>query len=349
MDIDEFVELSVKQNASDLHLCAGHQPMLRCQGELRPVENSAKITPENMQWLSDTWLAPSQHAELQRKGQTDSAITLANGLRLRVNFFRQLHGLSAALRRVPQSCPQLEQLYVPPVIATLTEYDDGLILVTGATGSGKSTTLAAMIDHLNRTCARHIITLEDPIEFIHSSQQCLIQQRELGKHTHSFHDAVRGALREDPDVLLLGELRDADSIRLALTAAETGHLVLATLHTRNATQAVDRLVDVFPAEEKGFVRAQLAGSLRGIVAQKLMSGSAGERVALFEVLTSTPAVGNLIREGKTHQLADILHTGSLAGMQTFEQSRLQRIACGLIPEVTQPLADSTVSQTNFPE
>lgn len=349
MDIDEFVELSVKQNASDLHLCAGHQPMLRSQGELRPLENTTKITPENMQWLSDTWLEPSQHSELQRKGQTDGAITLANGLRLRVNFFRQLHGLSAALRRVPQRCPQLEQLHAPPVVASLTEYEDGLILVTGATGSGKSTTLAAMIDHLNRTCARHIITLEDPIEFIHSSQRCLIQQRELGKHTHSFSDAVRGALREDPDVLLLGELRDADSIRLALTAAETGHLVLATLHTRNATQAVDRLVDVFPAEEKGFVRAQLAGSLRGIVAQKLISGSEGERVALFEVLTSTPAVGNLIREGKTHQLADILQTGSQAGMQTFEQSRLQRIASGLTPDLTAALADSTVSQTNFPE
>jgi twitching motility protein PilT len=349
MDIDEFVELSVKQNASDLHLCAGHLPMLRSQGELRPLENAVKITVENMQWLSDTWLEPAQRAELQHKGQTDSAITLANGLRLRVNFFRQLHGISAALRRVPQRCPQLEQLQVPPVVANLTECEDGLILVTGATGSGKSTTLAAMIDHLNRSCARHIITLEDPIEFIHSSQRCLIQQRELGRHTDSFSDAVRDALREDPDVLLLGELRDADSIRLALTAAETGHLVLATLHTRNATQAVDRLVDVFPAEEKGFVRAQLAGSLRGIVAQKLILGSAGERVALFEVLTSTPAVGNLIREGKTHQLVDILQTGSKAGMQTFEQSRLQRIASGLISEVTPPLAGSIASQTSFPE
>lgn len=348
MDIDEFVERSVKQNASDLHLCAGHLPMLRSQGKLRPLENMAKITVENMQWLSDTWLDPSQQAELQRKGQTDGAITLASGLRLRVNFFRQLHGLSAALRRVPEHCPQLEQLHVPPVVINLTEAEDGLILVTGATGSGKSTTLAAMIDHLNRTCSRHIITLEDPIEFIHDSQQCLIQQRELGRHTHSFTDAVRGALREDPDVLLLGELRDADSIRLALTAAETGHLVLATLHTRNATQAVDRLVDVFPAEEKLFVRAQLAGSLRGIIAQKLMAGSEGSRVALFEVLTSTPAVANLIREGKTHQLVDILHTGSLAGMQTFEQSRLQRIACGFLPDITSPLAGSTASQTSFP-
>lgn len=346
MDINGFVERSVKQNASDLHLCAGHQPMLRAQGELLPLGNSPKISAENMRWLSDIWLEPQQQEELQREGQTDCAVTLACGQRIRVNFFKQRQGLSAALRRVPEECPQLENLHVPDILAELAMQDDGLILVTGATGSGKSTTLAAMIDYLNRHTARHIITLEDPIEFIHHSQRCLIQQRELGRHTRSFIDAVRGALREDPDVLLLGELRDADSIRLALTAAETGHLVLATLHTRNATQAVDRLVDVFPAEEKNFVRTQLAGSLRGIVAQKLVAGCQGERVGLFEILTSTPAVGNLIREGKTHQLADVLQTGAKAGMQTFEQSRLQRIATGLIPPL---LADSTASQTNFPE
>jgi len=346
MDIDGFVRRSVKQNASDLHLCAGHQPMLRVRGELQSLSESPKISAATMRELSEVWLEPQQQEELQREGQADCAITLEGGQRMRVNFFKQRHGLSAALRRIPDTTPQLENLRVPPVLTALTEMDDGLILITGATGSGKSTTLAAMINHLNHTRARHIITLEDPIEFIHYSHQCLIQQRELGRHTRSFIDAVRGALREDPDVLLLGELRDAPSIRLALTAAETGHLVLATLHTRNATQAVDRLVDVFPAEEKAFVRAQLAGSLRGIVAQKLVQGIEGERVALFEVLTSTPAVGNLIREGKTHQLADILQTGSRAGMQTFEQSRLQRIEAGLL---IPPLADSTVSQTSFQE
>lgn len=346
MDINGFVERSVKQNASDLHLCAGHQPMLRTQGELRPLQGTPKISAENMRWLSDIWLEPQQLEELQREGQADCAITLGTGQRIRVNFFKQLHGLSAALRRVPDKCPQLEQLHVPEVLAELATQEDGLILVTGATGSGKSTTLAAMIDYLNRSRARHIITLEDPIEFVHHSKRCLIQQRELGRHTRSFIEAIRGALREDPDVLLLGELRDAETIRLALTAAETGHLVLATLHTRNATQAVDRLVDVFPAEEKNFVRTQLAGSLRGIIAQKLAAGTQGERVALFEVLTSTPAVGNLIREGKTHQLADILQTGGKAGMQTFEQSRSQRVASGLIAP---PPVDSTASQTSFPE
>lgn len=346
MDINGLVERSVKQNASDLHLCAGHRPMLRAQGELRPLEGWSKISAENMRWLSSLWLEPQQQEELQREGQVDCAMTLDSGQRIRVNFFKQLQGLSAALRRVPECCPQLAQLYVPDILTELAGKEDGLILVTGATGSGKSTTLAAMIDWLNRNSARHIITLEDPIEFIHLSQRCLIQQRELGRHTRSFSEAVRGALREDPDVLLLGELRDASSIRLALTAAETGHLVLATLHTRNATQAVERLVDVFPAEEKAFVRAQLAGGLRGIVAQRLVAGSQGERVALFEVLTSTPAVGNLIREGKTHQLVDILQTGSKVGMQTFEQSRLQRIAAGLIPA---PRVGSTASQTSFPE
>src|SRR5476649_1961099 len=349
MDIDGLVVRSVKQNASDLHLCTGYPPMLRIDGELCRCEDLPVIDAPLMQALCGQWLDDAQQAVLQQAGQVDKALTLGEGVRMRLNVFRQWHGLSAALRPIPARCPELASLLAPDILQHIIMQEDGLILVTGATGSGKSTTLAALIDHLNRHSARHIITLEDPIELIHVSERCLIQQRELGLHTRSFGEAVRGALREDPDVLLLGELRDTESIRLALTAAETGHLVLATLHTRNATQAIDRLVDVFPAEEKGFVRAQLAGSLRGIVAQKLISGREGERVALFEVLTSTPAVGNLIREGKTHQLVDILQTGSKAGMQTFEQSRLQRIASGLISEVTPPLAGSIASQTSFPE
>src|SRR5476651_677184 len=349
MDIDGLVVRSVKQNASDLHLCTGYPPMLRIDGELCRCEDLPVIDAPLMQALCGQWLDDAQQAVLQQAGQVDKALTLGEGVRMRLNVFRQWHGLSAALRPIPARCPELASLLAPDILQHIIMQEDGLILVTGATGSGKSTTLAALIDHLNRHSARHIITLEDPIELIHVSERCLIQQRELGLHTRSFGEAVRGALREDPDVLLLGELRDTESIRLALTAAETGHLVLATLHTRNATQAIDRLVDVFPAEEKLFVRAQLAGSLRGIIAQKLILGSAGERVALFEVLTSTPAVANLIREGKTHQLVDILQTGSKAGMQTFEQSRLQRIASGLISEVTPPLAGSIASQTSFPE
>lgn len=335
MDIDGLVVRSVKQNASDLHLCTGYPPMLRIDGELCRCDDMPVLKASQMQALSGQWLDDAQQETLQQAGQVDKALTLGGGVRMRLNVFRQWHGLSAALRPIPARCPDLHMLLAPEILQQIILQEDGLILVTGATGSGKSTTLAALIDHLNSHVKRHIITLEDPIELIHTSRQCLIQQRELGLHTRSFGEAVRGALREDPDVLLLGELRDSDSIRLALTAAETGHLVLATLHTRNATQAIDRMVDVFPAEEKAFVRAQLAGSLRAVVAQKLALTKAGEdkkagRVALFEVLTSTPAVCNLIREGKTHQLADILQTGAQAGMQTFAQSRQQRQSAGLL-------------------
>jgi len=302
MDINNFVELSVKQNASDLHLCTGQRPMLRIDGELTTGEFSVPLSHEQLLALSEAWLDSSRLYELQHKGQADAAVTLASGRRVRVNFFRQSAGLSLALRPLPQHCPSLISLQAPEVLRTLSELQDGLILITGATGSGKSTTLAAVIGHLNQTLTRHIITLEDPIEFLHTSQRCLIQQREMGTHTPCFTEAIRAALREDPDVLLLGELRDTQSIRLALTAAETGHLVLATLHARHAAQAVDRLIDVFPAEEKAFVRAQLAGSLRGILAQRLVVSRQGGRVALYEMLTSTPAVCNLIREGKTHQI-----------------------------------------------
>ncbi|CAM3797864.1 type IV pili twitching motility protein PilT [Rouxiella silvae] len=330
MDINNFVELSVKQNASDLHLCTGQRPMLRIDGELTTDELSTPLTHEQLAALSEAWLDSGRLYELRHKGHADAAVTLASGRRVRVNFFRQFAGLSLALRPLPQHCPNLSDLQAPEVLRTLSEQEDGLILITGATGSGKSTTLAAVIGYLNQTRTRHIITLEDPIEFLHNSQRCLIQQREMGTHTPCFTEAIRAALREDPDVLLLGELRDTQSIRLALTAAETGHLVLATLHARHAAQAVDRLIDVFPAEEKAFVRAQLAGSLRGILAQRLVASRQGGRVALYEMLTSTPAVCNLIREGKTHQLQDSLQTGSGAGMQTFEQSRQQRSDSGLL-------------------
>ncbi len=337
MDIDQYVVRSVKQNASDLHLCAGYRPMFRIDGQLCHWQTDPQLSARQMQSLAEQWLDRAQQLELQQQGQVDFAMTLGEGQRMRVNIFQQNQGISAALRRIATDSPTLEQLDAPAILQQLVERQDGLILVTGATGSGKSTTLTAMIEHLNQRESRHIITLEDPIEFIYQGNKCLIQQRELGRHTHSFIEAVRGALREDPDVLLLGELRDSDSIRLALTAAETGHLVLATLHTRSATQAVDRLIDVFPAEEKAFVRAQLAGSLAGVVAQRLTPLQQGGRIALYEVLTSTPAVASLIREGKTHQLLDSLQTGAQAGMQTFEQSRQQRVNAGLLVEEYEPL------------
>lgn len=284
------------------------------------------------EWLESfalRWLSTAQHQELARSGQVDFALTMPDGVRLRANLFRQRCGLSLALRLIASHCPPLEALHLPAISQTLLKLQEGLVLVVGATGSGKSTTLAALIAAMNQQQRRHILTLEDPIEFLHSSAQSLIQQREMGQHFTRFGDGLRAALREDPDVILLGELRDAETIQLALTAAETGHLVLATLHTRGAAQAVERLVDVFPGSEKNLVRSQLAGSLQAVIAQRLVAAQQG-RVALFEVLVNSPAVANLIREGKTHQLPALLQTGSQLGMQTFEQSMAERQRRGLL-------------------
>ncbi|WP_275146435.1 type IV pilus twitching motility protein PilT, partial [Citrobacter portucalensis] len=274
------------------------------------------------------WLNEQQQVQWQEQGQLDFAIALAGSQRLRASAFVHQQGTSLALRLLPLDCPRLDDLQTPDVIPELLRSENGLILVTGATGSGKSTTLAAMVAYLNQHVAGHVLTLEDPIEYRYTSQRCLIHQREVGVHCASFAAGLRGALREDPDVILLGELRDAETIRLALTAAETGHLVLATLHTRGAAQAIARLVDTFPAQEKDPVRNQLADSLRAVLSQKLEEDKLGGRVALFELLVNTPAVGNLIREGKTHQLPGVIQTGQQTGMQTFTQSQQQRQAQG---------------------
>ncbi|MBS0881284.1 type IV pilus twitching motility protein PilT [Pantoea sp. JGM49] len=330
MDLDEVVALSVKHNAADLHLCSGHLPHWRRQGGLEPIPQQTALDGDWLETFLQQWLSGVQHDELEASGHVDFAITLKSGVRLRANLFMQRHGLSLALRLIASQAPDINQLQLPDVVQQLLQLEEGMILITGATGSGKSTTLAAMVDSLNREQARHIITLEDPIEFLHHSQRSLIQQREVGAHTVSFQQGLKAALREDPDVILLGELRDSETIRLALTAAETGHLVLATLHTRGATQAVDRLVDVFPAEEKNLVRTQLAGSLKAVLAQRLVPAKNGGRIGLFEVLVATPAVTNLIREGKMHQLPGVLQTGAQSGMQTFAQSEQARQQAGLI-------------------
>ncbi|MCA1178244.1 MULTISPECIES: type IV pilus twitching motility protein PilT [unclassified Pantoea] len=330
MDLDEVVALSVKHNAADLHLCSGHLPHWRRQGVLEPIPQQTALDGDWLETFMQQWLSGVQQDELEASGHLDFAITLQSGVRLRANLFMQRHGLSLALRLIASQAPDIDQLQLPDVVQQLLQLEEGLILITGATGSGKSTTLASLVDCLNREQARHIITLEDPIEFVHHSQRSLIQQREVGAHTASFQHGLKAALREDPDVILLGELRDSETIRLALTAAETGHLVLATLHTRGATQAVDRLVDVFPAEEKNLVRTQLAGSLKAVLAQRLVPAKNGGRIGLFEVLVATPAVVNLIREGKMHQLPGVLQTGAQAGMQTFAQSEQARQQAGLI-------------------
>ncbi|HCT5823419.1 TPA: type IV pilus twitching motility protein PilT [Citrobacter sedlakii] len=326
MNMEEIVALSVKHNVSDLHLSNAWPARWRKRGRLE----AAPFPIPDMDSLLAQWLDARQQAVFQQEGQLDFAVTLTGNQRLRASAFRQQQGISLALRLLPSRCATLEALATPAALPELLASENGLILVTGATGSGKSTTLAAMVDWLNRHTDGHILTLEDPIEYIYASQRSLIQQREIGMHCSSFAAGLRAALREDPDVILLGELRDSETIRLALTAAETGHLVLATLHTRGAAQAVERLVDTFPAQEKEPVRSQLAGSLRAVLSQKLEPDKQEGRVALFELLINTPATGNLIREGKTHQLPHVIQTGQQAGMMTFAQSWQQRQAQGRV-------------------
>ena len=324
MNMEEIVALSVKHNVSDLHLCNAWPARWRRHGKVE----SAPFTAPDVENLLMCWLSEQQQVQLQEQGQIDFAVTLTDSRRLRASAFVHLQGTSLALRLLPLDCPHLDDLQPPAVIPELLHSENGLILVTGATGSGKSTTLAAMVEYLNQHIEGHILTLEDPVEYLYASQRCLIQQREIGLHCMTFASGLRAALREDPDVILLGELRDSETIRLALTAAETGHLVLATLHTRGAAQAVERLVDSFPAQEKDPVRNQLAGSLRAVLSQKLEVDKQEGRVALFELLINTPAVGNLIREGKTHQLPHVIQTGQQVGMITFQQSYQHRVGEG---------------------
>lgn len=323
--MEELVALSVKHYVSDLHLCTGFGCWWRRAGHLEP----APVAGPEPVLLLDRWLLAHQQQQFDLHGQLDFAVTLANGQRLRANAFRQRLGVSLALRILPSRCPQLAELAPPPAFEAVLDRTDGIVLVTGATGSGKSTTLAAMVAALAGK-GRHILCLEDPVEYLHDPGNGLVQQREVGEHCRSFAEGLRAALREDPDVILLGELRDPETIRLALTAAETGHLVLATLHTRGACQAVSRLVDVFPAAEKNLVQAQLAESLRAVLAQRLVAAKGGGRVAVYELLLNTQAVANLIREGKTHQLPGVLQTGRGAGMQDFPHGLALRQAAGIV-------------------
>jgi twitching motility protein PilT len=327
MQIEQWLRKALALGASDLHLFAGMAPMVRVHGELRTLDTQAPVWSDTQirQVLAHI-MPPARWAVFADTLEVDFAIEWADGGRFRVNAFHHQRGTGLVMRAIAQQVPRLGDLHAPALLSSLALKSSGLILVTGPTGCGKSTLLAALLDHANRSLKGHLLTIEDPIEFVHTPLQCAVNQREVGLHTHSFEAALRSALREDPDVILIGELRDLASIRLALTAAETGHLVLASLHTASAPRAVDRIVDVFPAEEKDMVRTMLSESLLAVVAQTLCAREDGQgRIAAHEVMVATPAVRNLIREGKVAQLYSALQTGGQAGMQTLDQS-LQALA-----------------------
>lgn len=322
--LTELLLFSLQQQASDLHFAGDQNLMLRIDGKLivYPQYYCEQNTLET-QLLS--LLTHGQKEKLQQNKQIDFALNIPQIGRFRVNIFYRLNGISAVFRCIANTILLLEELQVPSILYELICRQSGLILITGSTGSGKSTTLAAIIQYLNQTTSAHIITLEDPIEFVHISKNCLIQQREIDEHIDSFDNALISALRQDPDIILLGELRKPDTIRLALTAAETGHLVLATLHTRSAIESIERIIDIFSSEERAFVCTQLSKSLLAIVSQQLLAKKGGGRLAIFELLNNTPAVSNLIREGKTHQLYTVLQMGSGYGMQTMEMAKQKRL------------------------
>jgi twitching motility protein PilT len=328
--MNDLLRAAASLGASDLHLSAGEPPRLRVSGDLVTMEGQAVMAPEGVTELCYSIMTPEQRAHFEKEHEVDFACELEGSGRFRVNVFVQRRGPGAVLRTIPTQIPTLESLSMPPILTELCTRERGLVLVTGPTGSGKSTTLAAMVDLINRTWDAHILTVEDPIEFVHSSKKCLVNQREVGPHTGSFSNALRSALREDPDVILIGEMRDLETISLALTAAETGHLVFGTLHTSSAAKTVDRIIDVFPGDQQSQIRTMLSESLEAVVAQTLLKKKGGGRVAACEILVGAPAVRNLIREAKLHQIPSMMQTGQRVGMQTFDMALQELVKKGLI-------------------
>jgi twitching motility protein PilT len=319
MDVSDLLAFSVKNKASDLHLSAGLPPMIRVHGDVRKINMPAMDHSQVHDMMYDI-MNDGQRKHYEETLECDFSFEIPNLARFRVNAFNQQRGAGAVFRTIPTKVLTLEQLAAPPIFKDIAQNPRGIVLVTGPTGSGKSTTLAAMVDFVNETEYGHVLTVEDPIEFVHQSKRCLINQREVGPHTLSFANALRAALREDPDVILVGEMRDLETIRLALTAAETGHLVFGTLHTSSAAKTIDRIVDVFPAAEKDMVRSMLSESLRAVISQTLLKTKDGNgRVAAHEIMIGTPAIRNLIRENKIAQMYSSIQTGQALGMQTLDQ------------------------------
>jgi twitching motility protein PilT len=337
-DFSDILIEVVKQKASDLHLTAGAPPMIRQKGSLVPIEGMPKLTPTDTREIIYAILNSSQRQRLETDWQIDFAYSVPGHGRFRVNSYFQRGTLGAAFRLIPSETVPLEKLGMPSVIRTFAKKPRGLVLVTGPTGSGKSTTLASIINEINETRDEHILTIEDPIEFLHNHKKCIVNQRELGADAPTFALGLKAALRQDPDVILVGEMRDLETIATALTAAETGHLVFATLHTQDAAQTVDRIVDVFPPDQQQQVRVQLSVSLQGIVTQQLLPTADGTgRTVATEVLVPTPAVRNLIREGKTHQIYSALQTGAQFGMRTMDPSLSELVRDG---KISRELAES---------
>jgi len=330
MDISELLAFSVKNKASDLHLSAGLPPMIRVHGDVRRI-NLPPLEHKDVHAMIYDIMNDSQRKIFDENLEVDFSFDLPGLARFRVNAFMQDRGAAAVMRTIPSRVLSLEELQTPRAFADFSLKPRGLVLVTGPTGSGKSTTLAAMVDHVNNNLYGHVLTIEDPIEFVHEPRKCVINQREVGPHTLSFSNALRSALREDPDVVLVGELRDLETIRLALTAAETGHLVFGTLHTSSAAKTIDRIVDVFPAAEKEMVRAMLSESLVAVISQALLKIKDGSgRVAAHEIMVGTPAIRNLIRENKVAQMYSMIQTGSQFGMQTLDQTLMELVRRNVI-------------------
>ncbi|MFT6268608.1 MAG: twitching motility protein PilT [Alphaproteobacteria bacterium] len=329
MDINELLAFSVQNKASDLHLSAGLPPIIRVDGEMRKL-NVPELDHKAVNALIFDIMNDKQRKEYEENLEVDFSFEIENLSRFRVNAFMQNRGAAAVMRTIPSEIMTLEQLGAPEIFKKIIDQPTGIVLVTGATGSGKSTTLAAMVDHINANKREHILTIEDPIEFVHKNKLCVLNQREVHRDTHSFDNALRSALREDPDVILVGELRDLETIRLAISAAETGHLVFGTLHTNSAPKTIDRIIDVFPAEEKSMVRSMLSESLRAVISQTLLKKTGGGRVAAHEIMIGIPAIRNLIREDKVPQMYSVIQTGQAHGMQTMDQCLQKLVAQGII-------------------